>query len=101
MKYEISIACAVFIVAMIGTVGTAESTITNGGFETGLTPGWTYDLPVSGVAAATTTHTGVYMTYSPVEGQYFLALKGGSPDEFSTASQETAPQAGLRLSNRS
>ena len=76
------------------------SAITNGGFETGDSSGWSITIPPGGTAAVVTSQavggdcdfTGG--TYFPDEGAYFLALKTNGPGSRTIAAQTFSAQAG-------
>jgi hypothetical protein len=75
----------------------AFALVTNGGFETGTTAGWTVND--ANRASVVTSWSGDYGTYLPQEGSYFLELQGGLGDYvYTTASQSIVLVGGDILS---
>jgi hypothetical protein len=89
---------AILTVITLGVTKGADAGVTNLGFETGDTTGWTLVVPYGGSAKVVTSHQGNSSTYSPRDGNYFLELKTDGPGSYTTASQTVTLNAGDKLS---
>ena len=79
---------------------TAHAGLVNDGFKTGNLTGWTANLN-GGSATAVTSNTTTYSpvaTYTPVEGNYFLAIASGAANVWQTVSQTVSLSVGDTLS---
>lgn len=88
------------VASLLIAAGAAQAAPVNTGFESNSLTGWTTYL-VSGQAQVVSSHTTNYggtITYTPVEGQYFLAIASGTVNVWQTASQSFTLQAGDQLS---
>ncbi len=85
---------------MVTTCLTAgANAMTNPGFETGDTSGWTMILPPGTWAGVVVQHNGDRgTTYAPPEGRYFLLMKTDGPGSYTRAEQAVTLQAGGVLS---
>jgi len=88
---------AILTVINMGVIQEVSAELTNPGFETGDTTGWTVVL-FGGSAKIVTFHNGSESTYYPMEGNNFLKLKPEDPDIYVTASQTVILNAGNTLS---
>jgi len=90
------------VIAITATIAAAcltgsASAITNPGFETGDTSGWTLYVPAGGSADVVTQHIANYGTYTPQEERYFLRLKTDGPGSYTRAEQIVPLPAGCTL----
>jgi hypothetical protein len=85
------------VIAAVFTVGPAYGSLTNFGFETGDSTGWTFNLN-GGSSEVVGSFTDPYeyfpWYYAPAEGSYFLALEAGDGDAPVTAVQTFHASAG-------
>jgi hypothetical protein len=66
----------------------------NDGFELGNVIGYLGTIPPGGSAEVVTSHAGDTTLYTPVRGNYFLALKTAAPDRVTQFEQQYALKAG-------
>lgn len=90
------------LVGMIAAMGSfaAQANLVNDGFETGDLTGWTSNLNGGSASVVTSNSTTYYdpATYTPVGGNYFLALSSGAQDVWQTVRQTVALNLGDTLS---
>jgi hypothetical protein len=85
------------VITAVLTVGPAYGSLTNFGFETGDSTGWTFNLNggSSEIVGSFTDPYGFYSwDYQPAEGSYLLALEAGDGDIPVTAVQTFHASAG-------
>ncbi len=89
-----------FITVMLaGLCSEAKAGFVNGGFETGNLSGWSIGGAgtVSVVNSHTTSTSGPFATYNPVEGNYFAVLAGENVGVYTTIQQSFSVAVGDTL----
>lgn len=92
MRTRLALTCFAFSLSWTGV----QAAPINPGFETGDLTGWTTNLS-GGVASVVTSALGDFLipvTYSPVEGSYFLSLTAGAANAWQEVYQSFSLGAG-------